>query len=72
MNTFDNPFGLYDVPTKCRKCETDFIQKAFKPADDHQRFGVCETCQAIEDAPKLPHKPDLDLRPPRRVFGEDD
>jgi hypothetical protein len=65
-------FTLYDVPTICRGCQVEFIGKAFKPADGAKRFGWCASCQAIEDAPKLPHKPDLDLRPPRRVFGEDD
>lgn len=65
-------FELYDVPTTCRTCKAEFTGKAFKPADGQQRFGICESCAAVEDAPKLPpRRAEIDLRPPRRVFGED-
>lgn len=68
-------FELYDVPTICRDCGLEFTGKAFKPADEHQRYGFCEDCTSKSDArararqnvsepkPKVP-----ELTPPRRIW----
>lgn len=65
-------YTLYDVPTICRECKAEFVGKAFKPADERTRWGVCPACATVAEAPKLPQKPkDLDLRPPRRTWEQD-
>jgi hypothetical protein len=65
-------YTLYDVPTTCRDCGTEFVGKAFQPADERKRWGVCAPCTAIAEMPKLPPKPkDLDLHPPRRTWEQD-
>jgi hypothetical protein len=64
-------YTLYEVPTICRDCGVEWIGKAFKPADDKQRYGWCESCMAVRDAPRLPEPKDPDLQPPRRTWEPD-
>lgn len=65
-------YTLYDVPTTCRDCGTEYVGKAFKPADDRKRWGQCGNCGQPSTSPKLPHPPkDADLQPPRRIWEPD-
>lgn len=66
-------FTIYEVPTTCRDCGTEYVGKAFQPADERKRWGQCEACGYAAIAPKLPHPPkDVDLHPPRRTWGDRD
>ena len=65
-------YTLYEVPTTCRDCGAEYMGKAFQPADGRKRWGQCEGCGAIAEAPKLPAPPkDVDLQPPRRTWEQD-
>lgn len=63
-------FDLYDVPTICRECDTEYIGKAFQPSDGKPRWAVCDVCAALQGAPKIAKSHD-DLHPPRRTWEPD-
>ena len=61
-------FEIYDVTLICRHCGDEFPGKSFiRRTYDNLGYGICSTCDAIANAPKLPN-PD----PPTRDIWEPD